>query len=570
MGFFADFTNRYNNSVTFTNQFMKKEELIEYIKANQLELNAEVLLEEYYVDPLGKNMYSIYEEATKIIKSDTLQYLIKTRHVLNSRIDYSTLHEKLFAALCEEAEKNPIRQLFKRFRCLYNPVTSLQFNGAGLDFFIIRNGLLCSNAIYDHALQSHPLTKSNFISLIIEDLRFYHYTQKDIMILWRRIKNFIDLPVYPKEWYLNRIYDHYGNYIRYEKKNIIFHRNINADFNFKRLPYFFEQRNHYSQWLLETLTKIINNSTSAFDHLARFVASAYSNTGPLKKATIIMTTPENLNEVKQFFYNIFGCAGKSFNLLRYADINATYEEQMTNNLNGVPVYFVEDGELPKNCDSLRKLVTAKYIYVSDENFGQIKFKNTIPLLLITANQEFAKEFSIQIPSSIIRTHSAPIKTDTLSEYDYVALNQSLTIQGLKLFGEKRQPVSTPVRVSERDAITEFIRHFCIFSKDIFIQKRIVKEAFKKFLTDRYPHLKLSSLAICNALRDNGCQIHSKKRIDGCENPVAVINGVTLNFEQYDLIMSHLHKYECNTIRKTFGSDELRVRLLEGRIDQSDA
>ena len=585
MNIFTDFTNRKNNShvahyqslTSNTNQLQK------FLQENGLESILDKLFEEYYVDPLGKNMYYLYDATKQHVTKDRLRYFITSRHQMYSCINFSDLYEKLLAALRESASYNPLPQIFKRFvhqlNLLPSPQNSnqknqvttdlqnqnadaaLQKQETGLDFFIVRNGTLCVNAKFLLDRTPWPMTKTYFTNFINDTLKFSDYTQADALTLLKKIRNTPCIPIYPKDFYTGRIYDSCGNFILYKNNRIVLASDGAEDFNFNKMPTPFTYgKLYFSKPLLDALGEIINYNMKAFDNIAKLVVSAYSSIALLKAMTIIVTSPENLNITRVFFHNLFDQRGIPCKIEELTSLSETYNAQMVRNLTDTPVYFIDEGSAPKDYVTLEKLIKSTYISVRDDDAGEVRFKNTIPLLLITSDKELVKFYSTQVKCNIIKAGTSEVNIEMISPSDYEALRQSLAAYGLKLLSSKCKPFSTPNKFSEEEAINEFISLFCGLSRDLYTHKQTIKDAFSVFITEKYPHLNLSSLEVCKALRNRGCIINQKKRYKGLKNPVAIIKGVGFDVELFKKKMDTLEKHENAESKKDFSADELLTCL----------
>ena len=501
-------------------------------------LSAHELTNIFYIDPLQQNMYYFNSNKYECINLREFDYILKRNYYCSNNIDIKKIYNALFDFLTEQAKNNPTYPLYMRFMHVKKN-SHIPTKMPPNKFLIKKDGIICVSASPFLSKEGIALTKSA-LTHFLETTLCYTYSQRQIYKIWGLIKKCKYIPDLPDKMQRERLYDASGNYVKFVNGNIIHEKNTDAAddyYNFNKLPYDFLKEDYYfSEAILNALYNITNKKISAFKHLARLVASAYSDAALLKSATIIVTTTNNHNSVTSLINKLFNNQNVSLPKEWYINPTLFYEKYINHNFTNTPIFFIQE-YLPDNCDNLRNLVGAKTFRLKIKDYGDISFKNKIPFLLITSDEEFVKKFSIQVNSNIIRTNDAfPINLDKISESDIQSLRQSLAINGLRLFAQpdsKRTYKNTTI--TDEKIINTFINNYCIFG-NYMVSKQNAKDAFRQYLNVFHPHSKLSPLALCYALRNMGYSINSKKRINGIKNPIAVIVGMQINIHRlkYDI------------------------------------
>ncbi len=241
---------------------------------------------------------------------------------------------------------------------------------------------------------------------------------------------------------------------------------------------------NFSDKLKNTLAKITGNNHRSLKALAMLTAAAYTNDLPLKTAVVIVT--ENVSDSMLFFAKLF-----EYNLVRLTSAGVKNQKEFFSVY--VDFLFASGGayiindEQPLNFDIIRKMVKSVYFNINDNAAGKIRFKNNIPLIVLTKSKDYAEKFKNQVKSYIITTDTELNCVNDISDYEFIQLRQALALYGLKLLNSPQndESLTSSDAPGDDDVIKKFAKQFCRKREDAFVSKSELKDAFKKYTTAFY-------------------------------------------------------------------------------------
>ena len=337
-----------------------------------------------------------------------------------------------------------------------------------------------------------------------------------------------------------------------------------------RLPHSYIRDEYcFDKDTIALLKTIIGDNKKNLDYLAKLTTAVYSNGNPLKKATIIIADEASAPVVGEFIKLLFEEKICILERCAYQNIVGNYSALILNTFS--KLLIIDDNLSPANYEDIRKIVNSTYFTYSDKIVGKIKFKFTSPLLVITQSEEYAKQFSIQVNSNIIRLTNITSSIQSITDSSISHLRQALALYGLRTF-YRQKPEYKEFKnnlVSDEEIIQKFINTYCYADKNGYVVKAELRENFSKYTNAHYPYFKKSDISVCNALRNLGYNDRQKKRVPNYENPMHIIEGITfssLKFEKdmkntvipeepieksnFDEILSLLQNSKITTVKHT--------------------
>ncbi len=319
----------------------------------------------------------------------------------------------------------------------------------------------------------------------------------------------------------------------------------------------------------ELLRKLSGNNPRSLKAIAKLTAAAYSTNLPLREAIIVVAKGAAYKAAESFFNKLFD---ENIYVLNSETLKSarTFFSAYTDTLfMGGGTYVIEEGQT-LNSKVLSKLIKSTYFEVDDKLAGKIKFRNKIPLIVLTKHEEFAELFKSCAKAYIVNTDSGFSMVDNISSDELAQIRQALTLYGLKLLLSPQKNSDLPVcnAQSNEEVVKEFVRLYCKKNKNGIIGKSDLRNAFKEYANLYYPYFNISPLAVCNHLQNLGCDTAHKKRIDGKKNPVGVIIGAEFNSDKFETDIS-LAKNSISGEKPEIDEDayeEVWLELLSSRIE----
>lgn len=377
------------------------------------------------------------------------------------------------------------------------------------------------------------------------------------------------------------IFDVNASFIKYENDRFIL-KNIKDDDAYKDKPgtpikdiittYLFTTLNNcfimgeykISNTTKSILRKITGNNPNSLKALAMLTAAAYSNDLPLKKAIIIKTDDTSHNAVEHFFrilydnniYTLDCGALKNANMFFYAYANTL--------LTSGGVYLLK-GDLDVNFDTIKNLVKSNYFEAKDKKSGKHRYKNKLPLIVLTENKDYAEKFACRVNSYTINVDKNFQSIDPSFAEDIIHLRQALALYGLKLLSKPQKKTLPKNNAMSIKAIAkEFADLYCKPKDNKYTSKTELRDAFNKYLAAYYPASKEPPIAICNHFADHGFKT-TKKRSDKNTNPIWVINGIEFNVEKFNKDMAP-HTINNNAEKAEDKFDQAFSELLSSKYE----
>ena len=389
-----------------------------------------------------------------------------------------------------------------------------------------------------------PITALNFDSLLLTP---YGYPKMKPSLKKKIIKGLKQL-IYPSNPKTSLfVCDNIPSQVLYAQGKFIYTPHRSMGFYPKiSLPYKLHIGNYsFSQQEEMLLYDMFHDDIEGFFYFAKFMASAYMVNIFTKKATVILVNQEYHTEFTEIFMSLLNHQTEfvSYNDCVYTDIQNT--NPFIANFNRCAALLV-DGLIENNTFSrLRSLVKSNFQETKDVLAGKIRYRNNIPLVLITTDKNYAEFFASHIPSNIISmvNFSGPVTFDMQNFYQ---LHQALVLCGIKYISNTDNFKQKRVlkEMTDDDITTRFVSLYCSKEDKSYTSKLELRKAFKLFTDTLYPEFGGNSAAVCNLLKEMGHNGSHKKRLKPLTNPVSVLAGVYFNKIRFD---SDMEKYTISNI-----------------------
>lgn len=263
-------------------------------------------------------------------------------------------------------------------------------------------------------------------------------------------------PMYEIEDYPSSkcIFDVNASFIKYESDRFIL-KNIKDDDAYKDKPgtpikdiittYLFTTLNNcfimgeykISNTTKSILRKITGNNPNGLKSLAMLTAAAYSNDLPLKKAIIIKTDDTSHNAVEHFFRILYDNNMYTLDCGALKNANMFFDAYANTLLTSGGVYLLK-GDLDVNFDTIKNLVKSNYFEAKDKKSGKHRYKNKLPLIVLTENKDYAEKFGCRVNSYTINVDKDFQSIDPSFAEDIIHLRQALALYGLKLLSKPQK------------------------------------------------------------------------------------------------------------------------------------
>lgn len=564
----------------------------EYLKSATPDISSENKVLSYiedifYIMPKERKIYCFRDKIKKIYTPRLLKDYISNNIPCETELDENILYTLVADLLTEIAKVQPCGYLFNRYlHKIYHKNNGVVIETAfqyPYNFFVRIDGIICF--MYNPQGSNHTaiaLTDNNLDFITSRILHYPNMTpplkKKYISALRKYTKNFPhSQPIADVEQFKNSdcLLDASGKEVRFEQGKFILRWHKYSKHTDNILPQQFTlEKYNFSDTVSNLLTKITGGSRKSFNDLAKLTAAVYSNGSPLKSATVIVADDRSsYYSIKTFFARLFQDRICYLSRDDYHNIESHYDIYLNARFNGYKAHIIDGEILPVRYDGIRKLVKSTYIEVRDKAVGKIRFKNRIPLIVITKDEEYARQFNIRVNSDIIKIDAGALPIDKISDYEFTMLRQALSLYGLKLFSAppKKEKNRRERGRSDEAIVNSFIQQFCKNEPESFVSKSELRDAFAEYASIYYPYFNSSPIAVCHRLRDMGFDGKHKKRVDGCDNPVAVIRGI-----EFDRVK--FKKKTKFTIEPTKKSDEEKAEqapfdilseLCSAKIDLED-
>ncbi len=489
----------------------------------------------FYIMPKEQKIYCFYDKINKVFTPRLLKDYIVNNLQCEAGLDENVLYTLVADLLTKIARVQPCGYLFNRYlHKIYhknNGVVIKTVFQYPHNHFIMADGIICFvyyTAGYEQAI---PLT--NITSQILHYPNMPQKLKKTYISALRKHtpKKYPNSnPITNTSFYKSSdcLFDSVGKSIKYENGQLIAKPHNNSGYLYNFLPQSFIYEDYsFPEQTADLLAKITNNSRKSFNILTKLTAAAYLNGSPLKSATIIIADGNSYNDIENFFVRLFNGRICYLSSYHFNTVESNYNIYLNSKFQYYKAYIIKNETPPANYKGIRQLVKSTYIEAKDNAVGKIRFKNRIPLIVLTKDEEYAKQFNIQVKSEIIRIDSDSLPIDKISDYEFAMLRQALSLYGLKLFSAppKKEKNRRERGRSDEAIVNSFIQQFCKTEPESFVSKSELRGAFFEYTEIYYPYFKSKPIAICNRLRDMGFDGKHKKRVDGCGNPVAVIRGI---------------------------------------------
>ncbi len=535
----------------------------EYLKSAVPDISSENKIFSYiedifYIMPKEQKIYCFYDKINKVFTPRLLKDYISKNIQCDMELDENVLYTLVADLLTKIARVQPCGYLFNRYLhnvyCLRRIIdTPFQYP---YNHFIMVDDIICfmdnryyytiNNAPYFPSVRVGLTGYTNLIPLINDG---FNYVTSQILCYpnmpQKLKKTYISAlkkctpkkypnsnPIANMSFYKSSdyLFDSAGKSIKYKNEQLIAQPHNNSDYLYNFLPQsFIYEEYSFSEQTADLLAKITNNSRKSFNSLAKLTAAAYLNGSPLKSATVIIANGNSYNDIEKFFVRLFNGHICCLSNYHYNTVESNYNVYLNSKFQHCKAYIIKGETSPANYKGIRQLVKSTYFEVKDEAAGKIRFKNTIPLIVLTKSEEYAKQFNIQVKSDIIRIDSDSLPTDKIYDYEFAMLRQALSLYGFRLFSAPPSAKKSDVRLergrSDEAIVNSFINQFCKAEPEGFASKSELRDAFAEYTAIYYPYFKSAPIAVCNRLRDMGYDGKHKKRVDGCDNPVAIIRGI---------------------------------------------
>ncbi len=416
--------------------------------------------------------------------------------------------------------------------------------------FINLNGIICycnKNGL-GVAVSGTPVTAMNFDNVLLKP---WGYPDMSSSLKKRIIKNlkYLMLPIKaPNDF---GVYDKSCNCVFSQKTKFVYVPNDSGVSIFgTKLPYSM-QHGYYNfhDNTIEILRSMFNNDYAAFSNFAQFMFTAYSNILPIKKATIIVTSPKNNEAVTLFLRRLFLENIVWLNVYDLTDVTFQNTNPFVANFNNKQILLITNDPPINNFSRLRALVYSTYQRVTDSVSGMIKYKNTIPVMVITSDKEYANWFKQHINSNIISLEHYPLDK-LIHPNDLLRLHQTLVFCGMRNISEKLTSYRAVRRLkdmTDKDIVSKFVKDYCSGDDKSVTSKLELRTAFKQFTDAWYPQYAGNSNAVCNLLRDMDYDGTHKTRLEKGKNPVAVFRGIYFNKPKFEIDIKSYNLEEVNKI-----------------------
>ena len=346
------------------------------------------------------------------------------------------------------------------------------------------------------------------------------------------------------------IFDLNGSFLKYENGRFVFYHILNEDtLNHQTITrpidvidgylvttlnsYFIPGEYRISDATKNMLRKITGGNPDSLKALAMLTAAAYSNDLPLNKAIIMVADASSCEVVDSFFRILFDYNVYTLKRSALKNVNSfftAYKDTLL--MNGGTYIFKEDSTV--NFSTVKNIVKSNFIEVKDKKAGTIRFKNKIPLIVLTKSEDYADKFGCRINSYTINVDKDFKYIDSSFMNDLIPLRQALALYGLKLLSNPTKNTRLPKNnaASIKTVVKEFAELYCKSGSNKYTSKTELRDAFNKYLSVHYPSLKEPPIAICNHFTEHGFKT-VKKRTDKYENPIWVIQGIEFNAEKFN-------------------------------------
>lgn len=495
----------------------------------------------FYIMPKEQKIYCFYDKIKKVFTPRLLKDYIENNLQCEAELNENTLYALVADLLTKIARVQPCGRLFNRYlHKIYhanNGVVMETVFQYPYSYFIKIDGIICFiyKAIGSGTI-AIPLTNDNFDFVTSRILHYPNMPQQLKRIYTSALrkctpKTYLNSnPIGALTFYKNAdcLFDITGRSVKFENGRLIAQNNSYSGYFYNYLPQQFVFDEYaFSDIISDLLTKITGNSRKAFNTLTKLTAAAYLNGSPLKSATVIIANGNSYNDIEKFLTRLFGRRICYLNSYHFNTVESNYNIYLNSKFQYYKAYIIKNETLPANYKGIRQLIKSTYIEAKDEAAGKIRFKNRIPLIVLTKDEEYARQFNIQVKSEIIMIDSDTLPTDKISDYEFAMLRQALSLYGLKLFSAppKEKEIRRERGRSDEAIVNSFIQQFCKTEPESFVSKSELRGAFDEYTAIYYPYFKSSPIAVCNRLRDMGYDDRHKKRVDGCDNPVSVMRGI---------------------------------------------
>lgn len=495
----------------------------------------------FYIMPKEQKIYCFYDKIKKVFTPRLLKDYIENNLQCEAELDENTLYALVADLLTNIARVQPCgyllnRYLHKIYRANNGVVMETVFQYP-YSYFIKIDGIICF--IYK-AIGSGttviPLTNDNLDFITSHLLHYPNMPQQLKRIYTSALRKCTskkyshsqpigDLIQYKSS---DCLLDAAGKEVRFEQGKFISRQHKYDGYTDNSLPQQFVFEEYaFSDTVSDLLAKITGNSRKLFNSLTKLTAAAYLNGSPLKSATIIIADGNSYNDIEKFFVRLFDGRICYLNGYHCNTVESNYNIYLRTKFQHCRAYIIKNEPSLIDYKGIRQLVKSTYIEVKDEAAGKIRFKNRIPLIVITKDEEYARQFNIRVNSDIIKIEAGTLPIDKIPDYEFTMLRQALSLYGLKLLSvpPKKEKNRRERGRSDEAIVNSFIQQFCKTEPESFVSKSELRDAFFEYASIYYPYFKSSPIAVCNRLRDMGFDGKHKKRVDGCDNPVAVIRGI---------------------------------------------
>jgi len=503
----------------------------------------------FYINPQNKNIYCTQDPPNKTISIKKFMSFIRNHLAIKDKIDSKSAFLTLKTLLLRIEKHQIIGYPLNRYLHNKNIPYISEILSNPYTYFAKIDKIFC-------LCQSTPLplTLQNFKALKMPIKMQQKYLKALNASILPQNKDLISVEIFNTDSKPNCIFYYQSdgkiNYIQFKSGKFEIHRFLDERLFSTHLPAQFTSGEYnFSEPAKDFLRKFFHNEKT-LNTFSKFVATAYTNQSLYKKALIIYANDKIHNESLYFLQKLFAFNAANMSCIQFnKKLKDIYTYLLNIIFSKLNAYIIDAFDIPKNLDLLRKLIKSTNLKVNDKVAGTLTFKNTIPVIFLTRDENIAKELKKQINSEIT-TLDEDLSFDKLNDDDYINLRKALALYGLRLLSPDYIKTHTDAIVdiaeqpiSDKQIISSFVNLFCKKDPDCVTRKSELRDAFSEYVSKLYPHFIPKSIAICNYLRDKGYDCTRKKRVNGEKNPVYIISELKFDKNAFD---EYLTQFETTT------------------------
>lgn len=282
------------------------------------------------------------------------------------------------------------------------------------------------------------------------------------------------------------------------------------------------------------LQSILGDEMNNLTKLAKLTAAAYCCNMPLKVPTVFYASNvETLNYIYYFlnmlFCNNISIINKNQCLKPDENLEILAPEIFNKNL----IFILTLYDEISNFDGLIKLSKGYYL----KNNGMV-FKNNLPIVILTCNKKVCNTLKTVINANIIEVMDiTDFDRTNIANTDFTSIRQALMVCGAKLFSKCLIDIKT---TDDNETLVErFFWNFIEENEKFTTEKSELRKTFQEYINLNGATDKFKSIAICDFLAKRGHEVRKKERLHKGANPVAVVKGIRIKYnEYYEHIQQH--------------------------------